>query len=1743
MKGTQACLLAAILAILLVSPPLSAPSLANTFTVNESGDQPDANPGDGKCDRDLGTEGDQCTLRAAIQQANSDPGPDDIVFASTLATVGTWTNLPEISTPVMIDGEERVQLGAAGAKIGLTLSGTGNCIVRGLTINGFETAIRITSDDNKIEGNRIGGYGASNLVGIHIFNGSGNLIGGSEEARNVISGNNHAGIIIEGSPTTGNRVENNYIGINASGNQAWGNGDGIRIIEGAKENVIGGAVAARNVISGNRDSGILIEPGLVLGALPSLNRIESNYIGTDASGKLNVGNYDGITIRAPDNIVGGSPNVGNVISGNNTGVRIEGADATGNRIQGNVIGTESLGAQALPNTYGVRIENGASGNDVGGDGNGNLLSGNYYEGIMILGAGGNFVRGNRIGTNWSGTDILENGSCGISIINGSGNVVGGPDDAMRNLISGNFICGVGISTYGDGESKLNEVLGNYIGTDITGMNDLGNRHSGILIENASENFIGGNQVIRGNLISGNGTYGVEIKSNGPVRPRANKVRGNLIGTDVSGGFVLQNDLGGILINSSDENVLGADAPGGGNVISGNGGFGIGIYYGIANLIFGNHIGTDVTATQFGIGNGDMGIDLRDSNDTIIGGNSDQLRNVISNNGGNGIQIFGGSGIRIQGNCIGTDVAGALLGGNIGSGIFAANISECLFGGSGQGEGNVISGNQLGGIEINNDWKSRIEGNRIGTDRNGTQGLSNWRAAISLMNGSETRIGSPEHTAGRCDGGCNLISGAVQPGIAIESSQHCLIQGNFIGTDITGSMAIGSVQGIRLNNGAESITIGGTAEGAGNLISGNGDPSVLDPQPGDGAGIFVEGCWGSNDILGNLIGTDAAGIKAVPNLSSGIWVHEAGSVTIGGDTAEARNTISGNQQHGIHLATASSVAIVGNFIGTDITGASDLPNKGNGILVFSSEDNIIAGTSFDSRNVISGNDGHGIEIVGTTSKDNIVQSNFIGTNREGSAALGNTGNGILIREAPRNAIGNTLLTYNLISGNIANGIEISGGTANGNQVQGNIIGLNAAGTSALSNGQDGVKIDGAPGCIIGGKTATGQPGGNLVSGNAANGVAITGAGASGTQVQGNLIGTDQIGIAGVGNLQNGVLVENAPNTLIGGPRGSGLGNLISGNILHGVAISGLSASSTKVQGNDIGTNSAVSAALGNGRNGILLDNAPGNMIGGSRASAFGNVLSGNGTNGVEISGAGATGNQIQGNEIGTNLMSVLDLGNGEHGIEITQLAAENAIGGETLDLSNTIVWNHRDGVSVASGTGNRILSNRIYRNGGLGIDLGDDGITPNDSGDPDAGANHLQNFPTLTLSSGTILAALNSAPSTQYRFEFFSNSVCDPTGHGEGQTLQKFMTATTGADGRVSFDTGLTGAFISATATAPDGCTSEFSPCVSTIVQYDYGDAPSPYPTLSSSNGAYHAIASPLYLGTSVDSEADGQPHLNALGDDNNTSDDEDGVLFPAVLMQGKTADITIVASGNGWLNAWIDFNGDGDWADAGEHVFVDRGLLSGANPLSFQVPQDAAPGTAFARFRFGSQTGLGFTGGAVDGEVEDYVLEMVTIDTDGDGIPDSIEESSCTSPTDPDSDDDGLWDGVEDVNHDGVLDPGETDPCHFDTDGDGMPDGYEVAKGLDPLKDDARLDADGDGYSNFREYLSGTDPQLAGDVPPVISDLDQDADVDGSDLADLASELGAQDCSVVPCVSDLDQDGDVDELDLFFFTEEFGLID
>ncbi len=536
---------------------------------------------------------------------------------------------------------------------------------------------------------------------------------------------------------------------------------------------------------------------------------------------------------------------------------------------------------------------------------------------------------------------------------------------------------------------------------------------------------------------------------------------------------------------------------------------------------------------------------------------------------------------------------------------------------------------------------------------------------------------------------------------------------------------------------------------------------------------------NNTIVGNYIGTDVTGTIDLGNNDDGIDISGANN-TIGGTTSADRNIISGNAFDGIEIdeAGATGNIITGNYIGTDVTGTLDLGNSDDGVqLSGAASSNTIGGTTAATRNIISGNDSRGFDIYGSGTSSNIIQGNYIGVDVTGTADLGNTDQGILIdTQSTNNTIGGaTAGAGNVISGNNSYGVEIDGSGTTGNTILGNYIGTNAAGTSAIGNTGTGIRIDNsASSNTIGGTTTSAR---NVISGNTGDGIYITDSGTDSNVIQGNFIGTTAAGTAALANTNRGIQIEaNAANTQIGGTA-AGAGNVISGNTSDGIILSGLS-----------------------------------------------------------------SGTIVEGNFIGTDLTGTINIGNGGSGVRITT-GTNNTIGGTASDAGNTIAYNSQDGITLdnSAGTGNSLLRNLIHSNSGIGIDIDNDGVTANDAGDSDTGANALQNFPVLTtanIESGsevTITGSLNSTASTDFRIEFFRNTVAtgqDGSEYGEGEDYLGFVDITTDGSGNATINTTLSaavlaGEFITATATISLGSgnygnTSEFG---LNIVAVDFNDVP------------------------------------------------------------------------------------------------------------------------------------------------------------------------------------------------------------------------------------------------------------------------------------------------------------------------------
>lgn len=321
------------------------------------------------------------------------------------------------------------------------------------------------------------------------------------------------------------------------------------------------------------------------------------------------------------------------------------------------------------------------------------------------------------------------------------------------------------------------------------------------------------------------------------------------------------------------------------------------------------------------------------------------------------------------------------------------------------------------------------------------------------------------------------------GLDGPSVTDSFVEGNYIGTDLSGSVDLGNGIGIIAGTGGTDslvhrTTIGGTVLAARNVIAGN-----------DGDAITAGG--GANRILGNLIGTDASGSQRLENAGRGVFIALSSLSQIGGPDPGSRNVISGSGGDAIWFDESGPEFVSNNFIGTDLSGEHAIGNGGHGLRVPDSGVTV-------TGNVISGNGGHGVLTAGTNASV-VLQGNHIGTNSAGTVALGNAGNGVTA------AAGEQRVTGNLISGNLGHGLALEG---LGSSVQGNRIGTDVTGTLALGNRGDGVRSFVAPNAI--GGEAPGA--GNIIAFNGGAGVGLVGEFAVGTPILSNAIfANDGLGI--------------------------------------------------------------------------------------------------------------------------------------------------------------------------------------------------------------------------------------------------------------------------------------------------------------------------------------------------------------------------------------------------------------------------------------------------------------------------------------------------------------------------------------------------------------------------------------------------------------------------------------------------------
>ncbi len=323
---------------------------------------------------------------------------------------------------------------------------------------------------------------------------------------------------------------------------------------------------------------------------------------------------------------------------------------------------------------------------------------------------------------------------------------------------------------------------------------------------------------------------------------------------------------------------------------------------------------------------------------------------------------------------------------------------------------------------------------------------------------------------------------------------------------------------------------------------------------------------------------------------------------------------------------------------------------------------------------------------------------------------------------------------------------------------------------------------------------------------------------GNKIAGNYIGTDINGTTALGNNGSGIYLSiESSESIIGGTTIAER-NIISGN--NGNGVFSHASSRNSFLGNYIGVDVSGKLALGNKGYGLYIAGGSENIIGGANLNER-NVISSNGSDGVSFQNS-AHANTMKGNFIGVDASGQVALGNSGNGVSISSVTTNTIVGGINSGEGNIIAFNSGSGISIIrDGTiNNSITANSIYSNKGLGINLNADAVTANDLGDIDDGPNKLQNFPVLDLvkfSPGKvdISGRLNSTPNTEYILQFFASKVADESGYGEGQKFLGSDTVVTGTDGNITFDKSLAifsswGTVITATATDPQGNTSEFS---------------------------------------------------------------------------------------------------------------------------------------------------------------------------------------------------------------------------------------------------------------------------------------------------------------------------------------------
>ncbi len=1154
-----------VVCIIALCAGLPATAGAATFGVNTFGDAADALPVDNACDSDLGTVGNQCTLHAAIDQANATAGADKITFNRTgtglgaSPTITLAVSLPAITEAVTVVGGNCGTTSAPEPCVGVDGSGgldgfvanANNVVISGLAITDYDAtpAIALSSGSsglivrNTWLGLDLAGAANGNGIGV-LLEGADAMIGGPAAAnRNVIANSTEAGVrIFRGD---GSKIQGNYFSTDATGNPGANNNQENIVIEGdltgapagtPESNVIGGKVTGAALASPLCDgvcnlivnaAGLGMDLGGSLGVTTAAGatRITGNHVGISLGGTLaNPNGFSGINLgNAHDVVIGGADAGNRNYIGGNGSLGIQADD--GVRVENNFIGLSSAGDAAIPDANGGASLTGDTANPVtftrnrvGGDGS--------AVGLDIGGGSDADVTRNTFGVGTGGEAL---GLKGAITVSGSNHRIGIPD--MGNVIGNSFDPGPDEAPAirlqnADG----NFVQGNRIGIDNVGA-DIGNEGNGIQINFGSDsNRIGGPTVETQNLIFNGGGDAISATGGG-TEPQNNifdRNRGADNGNDGNDLFI---DLG---VNGPTNST--------------------GIHGGVAAPA----ITAATTDAVAGTAQANAVVRVFKKTEDSAGELATYVGKVTANGAGNW---------RL--NC---PSAACLSAPAVGGRVTASQTPA-----TGSSELATVAITNEGGFEVDTTADSQDQNTTDG-ECYSFNGDCTLRAAIEQANataGAQTitfDLGEmgPDPTIDLTAGTLSVTASATIQGCANAGTAPC------VGVRNAGAVNTGFAIG------APAVTVSGLALSAFNTKAIAADAAADNLRVRRSwFGLRLDQTSEQNGTAVEVLGDDAL---------------------IGGTTPELRNVFAANFTAAISLLGADRAGIKGNYVGTMPNGVAVPPNPG-GIVVRANTspvdpaaDNVIGGTVTGAAatsavcdgacNVISAS---GINLgVTETPIRTTVRGNFVGLNRTGNAMFASAGN-ILVGSAADTTVGGPALgDRNYIAANTDSAISMfDGGT-----VENNYVGLNSSGTTAL--GGFGVSLTGDAGDPV------------IMRDNRIAGTANTGAQLAGSDgvVTGNAFGSTVNGTrAGFG----GEAISLTGSDYRIGGISPGDANVLAGGGASGeLTINGFGdparGDDNAVLGNFIGTN-AADKDFGDPVDGIALsNNADGNVFGGDSPAA-------------------------------------------------------------------------------------------------------------------------------------------------------------------------------------------------------------------------------------------------------------------------------------------------------------------------------------------------------------------------------------------------------------------------------------------------------------------------------------------------------------------------------------------------------------